>query len=61
MLFIKLAINNHDLLITNISPFFLICSYYIKLMQIELAAYINNHGKSLIKKRQAYYIKASLS
>jgi hypothetical protein len=50
MLFIKLAINNHDLLITNISPFFLICSYYIKLMQIELAAYINNHGKSLIKK-----------
>jgi hypothetical protein len=47
---IKLAINNHDLLITSISPFFLIHGYYIKLIQIELMLYINNYNKSFIKK-----------
>jgi hypothetical protein len=52
MLLAKLAINNHDLLITSISPFFLIYSYYIKLMQIELTPYIDNYNKSLIKKSE---------
>jgi hypothetical protein len=50
MLLAKLVINNHDLLTINISLFFLIYSYYIKLIQIELAPYIDNYSKSLIEK-----------
>jgi hypothetical protein len=50
MLLIKFAINNYNLLIISISPFFLIHGYYLKLIQIELAPYINNYNKSFIKK-----------
>jgi hypothetical protein len=49
---VKLIINNYNLLITNISPFFLIHGYYIKLIQIKLTLYIINYNKSFIKKSE---------
>ncbi len=46
----KLAINNHDSLIIGITLFFLIYSYHVKLIQIELVYYIDNRRISLIEK-----------